>query len=182
MRVKNAAGKSISLELQITVPEIPFLVATAKILREEWSRLGVRVKVVQESQPDVEARIKNRDYEVLVYGNLLSASSDLYPFWHSSQRFYPGLNLALYNNKNADSLMESIREQMDPGKRTLQFQNLIKEIQRDSAAAFLYSPSYEYLLGRDLKGVSGGFISAPPERFASIANWYVTTKRVAKPH
>ena len=59
--------------------------------------------------------VKNRDYEMLIFGNIFRNNDvpDLSSFWHSSERFYPGLNLALYENKTADSLIESIREKFE---------------------------------------------------------------------
>ena len=54
---------------------------------------------------------------MLLFGNILGEAPDLYSFWHSSEKFYPGLNLALYENKTADRLIESIRNNFDNDKR-----------------------------------------------------------------
>jgi peptide/nickel transport system substrate-binding protein len=54
--------------------------------------------------------IRNRDYEALFFGQIINHESDLYSFWHSSQRTDPGLNIAMYNNKKVDNMLEEIQK------------------------------------------------------------------------
>ena len=39
----------------------------------------------------------------LLFGQVLGIIPDPFPFWHSSQKIYPGLNLSGYSNKKVDS-------------------------------------------------------------------------------
>ncbi len=105
---------------------------------------------------------------------------DPFSFWHSSQKKDPGLNLALYDNKNADKLLEEARQTLAADIRAQKyvlFQNLILE---DMPAIFLYSPAYLYPVHKNIKGVKEGKIADPSWRFADIEEWYIETKRVWK--
>ncbi len=125
---------------------------------------------------------KNRDYEMLIFGNIFRNGDvpDLSSFWHSSERFYPGFNLAIYENKTADSLIESIRKNLNERNRERDLATLQSLIIRDVPAIFLYSPDYFYIAKTSLKGFEDEFISLSSNRFKNIEKWYVKTVRVFK--
>ncbi|MBU6500396.1 MAG: peptide ABC transporter substrate-binding protein [Patescibacteria group bacterium] len=180
-REKTIGKTKVPLELNLSVPQIDFLTQTADILRQEWQRVGFKINIVSQPINDItDNTIKNRDYEMLLFGNVLGRSSDLFSFWHSSERFYPGLNLAIYNNKTADPLIESIRQNLDNTNRTDQFNKLLSIIMNDYPAVFLYSPDYLYLASKNLHGVESGFLSDPSDIFTTANKWYLKTARVLK--
>ena len=180
-REKTAGREVIPLHITLTVPRVPFLVKTARQLQEDWQRVGFSVELATVSPEETaDTVIKNRDYELLLYGNVLSPSIDLFSFWHSSERFYPGLNLSLYSNKTVDSLIETIRENLDNDDRADQLERLHESIAADSPAVFLVAPDYLYVATRELKGVNPGVISETSERFRNIHQWYLKTARVFK--
>ena len=147
----------------------------------EWGRIGVTADLdIRDPENIIGEIIKNRDYEALLFGNVLSRSLDLFSFWHSSERFYPGLNIALYNSKKADGLIEAIRQNLDEEKRRGQLAELQEVIAGDAPALFLYSPSYLYISGKNIRGIETGPISEPAERFRSAPGWYLRTARVLK--
>lgn len=119
---------------------------------------------------------------MILFGNIFgnSDSPDLSSFWHSSERFYPGLNLALYENKTADSLIQSIRKTLNNTKRQADLASLQSLIVQDRPAIFLYSPHYLYITKNWLKGFNKKFISSASDRFENIGKWYVKTARVFK--
>jgi peptide/nickel transport system substrate-binding protein len=181
VREKKIDKSVLPLEITLTVPQIDFLVQTAELLRDAWEKLGYKIVLdIQSPEQIAQSTIKNRDYEMLLFGNILSRSSDLYSFWHSSERFSPGLNLALYNNKKADTLIEAIRQNLDVDKRASQFNDLQKLIVDDMPALFLYSPDYLYITNKNLHGLEAGLIAEPAERFLTASKWYLKTTRVLK--
>lgn len=181
VRKKKIGSEQIPLELTLTVPQIDFLVATGKILSTAWQSAGFKIDLNIESPDDIAGTtVKNRDYEMLLFGNVLGKNYDLYSFWHSSQRFYPGRNLSLYNNKNADALIESIRQELDDSKRTEKFTKLQEAISKDTPAVFLYSPDYLYVANKNLHGADSKLISEPADIFATAGEWYLKTARVLK--
>ena len=180
-RTKETKAGSLELKFKLTVPNIPFLVSTAKTLASEWSKIGA-VAELNIMPPDeiISGQIKNRNYEAVLFGNLLGSNGDLYAFWHSSEKYYPGLNLALYGNKQTDKLLESIRQNPDKAGREAQFQDLTNKITDALPATFLYSPSYLFVSSRDLGGVKGGFLGENADRLRSAKDWYVKVARVFK--
>ena len=113
----------------------------------------------------------------MLFGEVLGALPDPFPFWHSSQKKDPGLNLAGFENKNADKLLEETRTNLEPAARKEKleaFQNILLE---SAPALFLYTPDYVYLVDDKIKGVSGRIITDPSKRFSSVENWYLKTER-----
>ena len=179
IREKSDKKTISALKFALIVPEISFLVDTATSLKNSWKQIGVSVDItVKPSSEIVRNTIKNRDYEMLLFGNILGSSLDPFSFWHSSERFYPGLNIALYNNKTVDTLIESLR-QHGSQDGTL-FQDINRRIADDIPAIFLYSPSSFYLTTKAIKGMGSGTIFDPADRFANISHWYLNTSRVLK--
>lgn len=179
VRVKSAKSGDTRLEIKITVPDVPFLLTTGKLIAEEWAKLGA--KVTLETLPSSEilaGPIKNRSYEAVLFGNLLGANGDLYAFWHSSERYYPGLNLSLYSDKSTDKLLETVRQ--NTGDRLRAISQASANITSVYPAVFLYSPSYLFVASKDLRGVKGGFLSENSDRLREAKDWYVKTTRVFK--
>lgn len=180
-REKTIKNTKIPLELALITPKVDFLSKTAELLQASWQKIGFKINLIILSPEEIAANaIKNRDYEMLLFGNVLGRNSDLFSFWHSSQRFYPGLNLALYNNKKADSLIESTRQNLDQEKRMAQFNDLQNLIVSDYPAIFLYSTDYLYVANKNLHGLDAGFIAEPADIFAGASSWYLKTARVLK--
>jgi peptide/nickel transport system substrate-binding protein len=180
-RSKTIGGVSIPLTINLTVPQIDFLATTADFVRAAWQQIGVQTNVNLESPDDVvNQAIKNRDYEALLFGNVLGPSSDLYSFWDSSQRFYPGLNLAIYSNKNVDVVIEDARANMSSTAIAADFAKAQAGIMNDNPAIFLYSPDYVYVTNKNVQGISPDLLSDPSDRFREVPVWYLNTARVLK--
>lgn len=175
-------NKNEQIVLSLTVPDVEFLKTTADIIKEDWLKVGVdqvNVKTFNPGDPS-DNTIKSWDYEMLLFGNILQNPADLFPFWHSSQKIYPGLNLALYQNSKADNLIETIRQTSDESKRKDLLAQVQKTISNDEPAAFLFSLPYTYVHTNDLGGFNRSFITAPAQRFDNVSGWYVAQVRVIK--
>jgi len=173
--------EGVPLKLSLTTLNQSFLVETANILKEQWQRLGIEIEIerIEKSQL-VQGFIKPRGYEALLFGQGLEAIPDLFPFWHSSWKKDPGLNLTLFENKTADRLLEETRRSSDPQLRAENYQKLQEILIENAPAIFLYSPDYIYLVSETVKGVDIKTITAPSKRFCGIENWYIKTQRVWK--
>ncbi|MGC9598963.1 MAG: ABC transporter substrate-binding protein [Minisyncoccia bacterium] len=180
-RAKTIQKTSVPLVVNLTVPQIDFLTRTAQALTNAWESIGVTVNVSPaDPQSLADNAIKNRDYESLLFGNILGPDSDLSAFWASSQRFFPGLNLAIYQNTKVDSLVAAARTDMNDASRTQEFASAENAIVADNPAVFLYSPDYLYVTDKSVQGITTGFLSDPSDRFRNIGAWYLNTARVLK--
>ncbi|MBZ9577435.1 peptidoglycan-binding protein [Patescibacteria group bacterium] len=164
----------------VTVEQLQ-MIRVAEILKEQWKILGAEVEIQTFPLFQLEQDfIKPRNYESLLFGEVLGAVPDPFPFWHSSQKKDPGLNLALYENSKADKLLEENRKSPIPETRAEKlslFQDILIE---DVPVVFLYSPDYIYLVSKEIKGIIVEKIVDPSKRFSGIEKWYIKTKRVWK--
>lgn len=173
--------ETLLLSFALSTVNQPIMVEVANLLKEQWEALGAKVEIktfdIQTLEHDV---IKTRNYDALLFGEALGAVPDPFPFWHSSQKKDPGLNLALYDNKKADKFLEESRKTLDPeisSKNLVEFQDVLIS---SAPAVFLYNPDYIYLASKEVKGINAGMITDPSKRFANIEEWYVKTNRVWK--
>ncbi len=165
------------LAVTITIADIPEDTAVAQAIKGAWEALGVKVTVQSyDSTRIAKEVIKPRAFDAFLYGEILSADGDLYPFWHSSQERDPGLNLTNFYNKDADKLLDELQKTNDPAviaEKRIAFQKLLAN---DQHAIFLYSPFYTYGLSKRVHGFDVTFVTNPSDRFAGIADWYVKTR------
>ncbi|MFH1714036.1 MAG: ABC transporter substrate-binding protein [Candidatus Nealsonbacteria bacterium] len=157
------------------------LVKVANALKSQWKAIGVKIEIETFDVSTLEQEIiKPRNYEMLLFGEVLGFVPDPFPFWHSTQTKDPGLNLAGYNNQDCDKLLEENRQLLEEtGRKDIleEFQNILV---KDAPAVFLYSPNYLYLLNNEIKGLDTEIITDSSKRFSNIKNWYIKTKRVWK--
>ncbi|MHB9019636.1 MAG: peptide ABC transporter substrate-binding protein [Minisyncoccota bacterium] len=181
VREKKSGKNTIKLELQLIVPQIQFLVDTADILKTDWEKIGVKLDLIKLNPNDInEDVIKNRNYQMLMFGNILKNNPDIFSFWHSSEKFYPGLNLSLFQNKKADESIEMIRKETDKEKMLSEVGGLQDIIVNEQPAIFLFSPYYLYVSIKDLGGLDGKSLVTPSDRFKNINEWYLETSRALK--
>lgn len=168
------------LVFKITTSTWPELTEVAKIVKEQWETLGAQINIEVLPTPELQQTIKDRNYEALLFGTVLNIDPDPFSLWHSSQKKDPGLNLALYDNKSADTLLEEARQTLNPLERARKYDDFQKLVIEDVPAVFLYNPLYIHGQAKKIKGSNGKLISLPSDRFINIEKWYIETKRVWK--
>jgi len=173
--------QTLSLKFSLVTVDDPLLVETAEILKSQWAIIGIDIEIQSVSFGQLNSDfLKTRNYDALLFGEVLGQTLDPFPFWHSSQKKDPGLNLSVYENKEADKLLEEARQSFDGEVRKQKLEKFQEIIIADAPAVFLYQPDFIYLTPRELKGINPDFISDPSKRFAGIENWYLETERVFK--
>ena len=173
--------EEIKLEFTLVTTDWPELIESAKMLQEMWEKIGARVEIknIQASELKNDY-IKPREYEALLFGEILNYDPDPFAFWHSSQKKESGLNLSLYDNLEVDKLLEEARQETDQEIRAEKYRKFQELVVEDIPAIFLYSPNYLYLHNSSVQGVDLYNIVIPSNRFNGIEEWYVKTKRVWK--
>lgn len=174
---KNKDGDVLSFDI-VTADTAEYREAS-QIISGAWQELGIKTHITFIPPKDISREVlRERDYDILLYGVIVGDDPDQYPFWHSSQIDYPGLNLSRYVNRKVDGILEQIREkdsEEEAAPLYTEFQTLVSE---DLPAVFLYSPTYTYVLTDTVHGFGIQHISHPSDRFANITEWYVRTKHV----
>ncbi|KKU81767.1 MAG: Extracellular solute-binding protein family 5 [Parcubacteria group bacterium GW2011_GWA1_47_8] len=173
--------KKGKLQFSLATSEAPELKAVAEELKTAWEELGVPVEVKIFATGDLkETVVRPRKFDTLFFGQVLGRTSDPYPFWHSSQRLDPGLNIASYVNSSADKALEQARAESNPEKRAQFYETFKNEITKDVPAIFLYAPEFLYVVPKDVHGISLNGVTIPAERFSNIYEWYISTDNVWK--
>lgn len=169
------------LEFTLTTVNWPELTQTAEVLQAQWKNLGVKVDIETKETNQVQNdTIRPRQYQALLFGTVPGLETDLFHFWHSSQKKESGYNLALYENLQADKLLSSSIEDLDMnsrGQKNLQAVNMITE---DLPAIFLFNPDYIFVSKKDIKGIGTPILENSSTRFSQIAKWYTDTHRAWK--
>lgn len=180
-RMKTVNTTTIPLQITITVPNIDFLVSTAEMIQSDWNAIGVSTTIATDS-PDTIMNdvVNNRNYEALLFGNILGPSSDLYSFWDSAERFAPGLNLSAYGNTAVDSLIQAARTNTHAASGTQELAQAEQDIVADIPAVFLYSTNDLFATGKDVSGIETKTLSDPSDYFREVPSWYLATVRMLK--
>jgi len=170
--------ETIPLKFSLTTVDQPILIEVASLLQSQWENLGAEVEIKTFDISTLEREIiKPRNYEALLFGEVLGAIPDPFPFWSSLQKKDPGLNLAMYENKKCDKLLEDVRQSLDEEVRKEKLEEFQELLIDDVPALFLYNPDYLYLVSKEIKGVDAKIVTSPSKRFSGIENWYIKTKR-----
>lgn len=175
----KAPEEILPLQFSLITIEQPEMVEVANLLKNNWEILGARVEIKFYQRAELEKEIiKPRNYQALLFGQVLGVIPDLFPFWHSTQRKDPGLNLAIYENKKADKLLEEARQTLSEVERKEKYEGFQEILIDDAPVVFLYTPDYLYLVSKEIKGINTKIIVDPSKRFSEIEKWYIETKRV----
>jgi peptide/nickel transport system substrate-binding protein len=132
-----SSGTTENTEIEITTT--PDLEPTAKIVVEQWKKLGLRpkIKIIED------IRELHPNFNVLLYKYKLPADPDQYTFWHSDQVN----NIGKYKNLRIDKLLEDGRVVADSEERITIYADFQKYLLDDVPASFLYFP-VEYTITR----------------------------------
>lgn len=174
-------NKDVALEINLVTTDWPELSQTAEIIKTQWEKIGAKVSIAKLSVSDIQQNyIRPREYDALLFGQVLGANPDHYSFWHSSQKRDPGLNLSLFENSEADKLIENGRSEFDTNNRIAIYNEFQQKINAEIPAIFLYSPDYVYPVNKKIQGINVKNLPLPSGRFVNIDKWYAKTKRIWK--
>jgi len=181
VREKTINSQETRLEIDLVASDWPEFKQTAEILKEQWEKVGAQVNLIIIDATDIQQEyLRPRNYQALLFGEVLSAQPDPFAFWHSTQKKDPGLNVAFYDNKKVDKLLQDARQTIEEEKRNEKYAEFQELLINDVPAVFLYSPTYLYPVSKKVKGIEIGKLAQPSYRFSQVENWFIKTKRVWK--
>ena len=173
--------ETLPLIFTLVTVDQPILIEVANLLKKQWEPLGINVEIKTSDISSLgEDVIKPRNYEMILFGEVLGAIPDPFPFWHSSQLRDPGLNLTGFEDKESDKLLENSRQALDEKERKTSLEKFQNILLADAPALFLYNPDYLYLVSKEIKGIDTKIIIDFSQRFSNVENWYIKTKRAWK--
>ncbi len=169
------------LEFSISTGNIEELAKTAELIKQDLQAIGMKVDVKTFETGNLnQSVIRPRKYDALLFGEIINQESDLFAFWHSSQRKDPGLNVAMYTNAKVDKILEDAAITIDEQSRIKKYIQFEDEIRKDMPAVFLYSPDFIYVVLKNLKSLPVEHIISPSDRYLNVYSWYIQTENVWK--
>ncbi|MBT4936885.1 hypothetical protein HON22_03115, partial [Candidatus Peregrinibacteria bacterium] len=174
----NEKGEKLSLRIISSKEPKEYAIAAAE-LKGFWEKVGVDVHIELLETAQLQERVKNRDYEVLIFGQSLGYNLDAYPYWHSSQADN-GFNFSQLKSFTVDTLLEEIRSTHDEEKRQKKLKEVETALIDEMPAIFLYSPERNFALSTRVKGAEIKNIRDFKDRFSHIEKWYVNEKKELK--
>lgn len=178
---KGNKSETVTLAVKLTAVRKEETMAIARAIAESWAKIGVRTELEPVEAIGIQKDIITpRQYQILLFGQILGRDPDPYSFWHSSQIGPAGFNLAGYDNKEVDKLLVAARAETDENKRQTLYQEFQKKLLADFPAVFLYGLRYNYILPNKIKGAALEKLSHPSDRLANINKWHIKTKKRIK--
>lgn len=167
----NDNGDRLILRL-VTAQEPTLYLTVAEQIQKQWLQAGAKVVIETYSMPELQQKIADRDYDVLLFGQNLGYNLDAFPFWHSSQA-EDGLNLSDYRSLESDNLLVDIRKTFDERTKQELLDRLKTTIATDTPAIFLYNPTHYYVVDKTIKNVQLQHLSSHQDRLTDLLYWYV---------
>ena len=147
----------------------------AKNLAQQWQKAGIAVSV----QPDDDepAQLQARQFEAALIEVELLGDPDPYPFWHQSQ-IETGQNFAGWDNTPASEALEAGRMTLEQAQRIAPYYTFQQIFAQELPSLPLYHPVYTYAVQDTVKNAQLPPLATPADRFKTIKNWYLLTRRV----
>lgn len=168
--------------LNITTTDLIDLKQVTEKIADSWRAQGVEVNVIVYSVSNLAEVIKDRDFEILVFGSIIERDTDLYAYWHSGQRTYPGLNITNYTSTAMDKNLESLRQDFSEERATI-LNKINEELIKEMPAVPLYSNNLNYVVTN--KDLATQLDQALPtnlldksERFVNVKEWFKYKEKV----
>ena len=174
---KQIDGGEVTLSITLRTSNSPLFASLVEAVAKQWQAIGVEVTIEQFEQTGlVQSVIRTRDFQALLFGLDMNRTQDLYPFWHSSQRNDPGLNIAEYTNLTVDSLLEQARTERDNAVREEYLAEASQIIADEMPAIFLFQPTLTYLVRSNITISPMSALGQPADRFTTIADWHTESE------
>lgn len=168
------------IEIKLVYKNDETLERVAKKLQEQWKPLGIKCILIGQDFGDLQTNfLKTRNYDILLLGERLGGNIDLYPYLHSSQLKYPGMNFSVYKNVTVDNLLDKIRLTIDEKEQKKLLAQVYEKISADMPFLTLYTPYNTVFVHERIKDAFlPEYPSFPEQIYSLITSWYIAEKQI----
>lgn len=167
------------LAFTLLVPDDQLHQDIAKVIVENWAALGVKATVQPAPVTEIKSALNARTFDAAMINLNFSSSPDPdpYPFWHQTQ-IENGQNFSGYNNRAMSEILEQARTLPSYSDRAKFYRAFQATFADQTPALLLYYPVYTYAVSQKVNNVQLGPILEPADRFKSLPDWFMITRRV----
>jgi len=173
------AKEGVALSFEMVYPDTAKHKAIAEAIQKDWLQLGVQVNLKPLPYQDLLSQyLEPRNYQAaLVDINLArTPDPDPYPFWDQAQ-INDGQNYAQWDDRQASEFLERARITINIDERAKNYRNFQVRFTTEMPALPLFYPVYSYAVDNQVQNVRVGFFFDPSDRFSTILEWYLRSKR-----
>ena len=173
------AKEGVQLSFELAYPDQEPYASIARSIQQDWAAIGVGVtlKAVPFEQL-LQDYLEPGNYQAVIIDLNLGRTPDPdpYPFWHQSQ-IEDGQNYSRWDDRQASEYLEQGRVLVDTADRTKRYRNFQVRFTNQMPALPMYYLVQSFALENQMQGVSVGTLFDQSDRFNTITNWYLVTKR-----
>lgn len=150
--VENPGGER--LEFEISMPSgLPVYRDMARILAEEFHRVGVDMNVRFYEWSVFITKLDNRDFDAVTLAWTGTVEGDPNQIWHSNQIEGRGHNFIGFRNAEADRLIELARATLDEDQRNALYHEFHRVLHQEQPYTFLWTSDALAMVSGRLKNV-----------------------------
>jgi peptide/nickel transport system substrate-binding protein len=167
------------LRFELIYPQDAGYDRIAEAIQRDWAEIGVEVTLQAVPYDELVTQyLDNRNYAAALVDIDLTQSPDPdpYAFWHQAQ-VTGGQNYSKWDDLRASEYIEQARITTDIAERTRLYNNFQVRYTQEMPALTLFYPVYNYAVDEEVQGVSVGPLFDPSDRFNTIPQWFLVTKR-----
>lgn len=172
--VRDKKGKA--LRFTLTCSEDPDHVALARALAQQWAALEVAVEI-ETVDGGLAERLRAHNFQAALAEVVISGDPDPYPMWDQTQ-IEAGQNYGGWDNNEASRLLAEARRTMDREERKALYADFQRIFAEELPALILADAVYTYAIDASVRQVQLAPLMTPADRFRTIADWYMNTRRV----
>ncbi|PJF47257.1 MAG: peptide ABC transporter substrate-binding protein [Chloroflexi bacterium] len=160
----------------VLTPEGGIYPQVAEAVARQWRELGVQVTVIP-VRNIVRNFLATHQFQVALTETLLDGDPDPFPLWHQSQANV-GQNFTGWENAEASQWLEQARTTIDRAQRFELYRRFQEKFVEELPALMLYHPTFDYIIASRVRNVQVAPIVYPSDRFRSLNQWMINTRRV----
>ncbi len=176
--VREKEGRK--LQFTLLTNDEPTRVKMIEEIARQWAEVGVKaVPQAAGISGVVRDFLRPRSFDaILAEWRELPPDPDPYPLWHFTQAEGEGQNYAGFSHRDADEIMEEARRTTDRSKRIELYRRFQEIFAEEVPSLVIYHPVYTYAINEMIRNVQISPLIDASDRFRTIAQWYIATKRV----
>jgi peptide/nickel transport system substrate-binding protein len=163
-------------EFELIYGQVPIWTTLAMNLRENLRKIGVNMEIRMLEWSALSERLKNGNFDGLIFGWSLATDPDPFDIFHSSQ-IKKGINYGSFSNAVADDLMVKARTIFDINERQRLYHQLHKIFHEEQPYTYLFASKAMVAVRNNIKGVEVG-ARGLFRWYPSVYNWYRETDKV----